>query len=157
MTTIGSSVASDVSAFDQSRSVAREGWVLLVGRLLLASLFLVAGWRMIGETSMFRSYMANYGVPAPGVLLPIAMVIQIGAGLMLACGIWTRWAALVLLCYTLLLMLIFHAFWTVDAKQFQSQLNLFLFHLVTIGGLLYVFVFGPGGLSVERALLRPNP
>ena len=65
-----------------------------------------------------------------------------------------------LLGYTAVLALIFHAFWAVDPKQFQAQLNLFLFHAETIGGLLYIAAYGAGvyaGCVRERTLAPVLP
>ncbi len=128
--------------------LASKGWLSLGGRLLLASIFIVAGFRKIADADAFTAYMTSYGVPA--LLLPLATALELGAGLLLTLGAWTRWAALTLLGYTVILALIFHAFWAVDPKQFQAQLNLFLFHAETIGGLLYIAAYGAGALSIDR-------
>jgi putative oxidoreductase len=127
---------------------ASEGWLSLGGRVMLASIFVVAGSRKIADTGGFTDYMTSYGVP--GLLLPLATALELGGGTLLALGALTRWAALALLGYTAVLALIFHAFWAVDPKQFQAQLNLFLFHAETIGGLLYIAAYGAGALSIDR-------
>ncbi len=131
-----------------------EDWLLLGGRILLASIFVIAGLRKLGDYGMFAGYTAHFGVPAPALLLPLATALEIGGGLLLAIGLWTRWAALALALYTLLLAFIFHAFWAVDPKQLGAQLNLFLFHLETIGGMLYVLAHGAGAHSLDRAMSR---
>jgi putative oxidoreductase len=129
-----------------------DGWLPLAGRLLLASIFLVAGLRKLGDYAMFGTYMTSYGVPAPALLLPLATALEIGGSILLALGLQSRWVALALSCYTLVLALVFHAFWAVDAKQYQAQLNLFLFHLETIGGMLLVVAHGAGAMSIDRFL-----
>lgn len=125
-------------------------WVPLAGRLLLASIFVVSGCRKIGDMSGVAAYMASNGVPAPGLLLVPATAFELGAGLLLAVGLWTRPTAVALLVWTGVLALIFHPFWAVDAKLFSLQLNLFLFHLETAGGLLYVVAHGAGRFSVDH-------
>src|SRR5580700_8222430 len=69
---------------------ASEGWLSLGGRVMLASIFVVAGSRKIADTGGFTAYMTSYGVPA--LLLPLATALELGGGMLLALGAWTRWA-----------------------------------------------------------------
>jgi putative oxidoreductase len=145
-----------VSDFAVTGAVRRgaEDWLSLGGRILLASIFVVAGLRKLGDFATVTAYMASYGVPAPSLLLPLATALELVGGVLLALGVRARWAALALAGYTAVLTLIFHAFWTFDAKQLQAQLNLFLFHLETIGGLIYVLAYGAGAWSIDRLVER---
>ena len=137
------------AALWETRLEAVKPVLQLVGRVLLSAIFVVAGIRSISDFPMFSSYMAAFGVPWPKVLLPLAIILEIGAGLMLVLGIRAREASAVLLAYTVLVMFVFHAFWRAPEAQFQAQLNLFLFHLTTLGGLAYVAACGPGSLSLR--------
>ena len=128
-----------------------EPYLLLAGRLLLASIFIVSGIRKVFEFEAFIGYMEAFFVPIPRLLLPLAAVFEVVAGAMLALGIRTRLAAALLFAETLLLNSIFHNFWNYPPAQQQAQLNLFLFHMTTLGGFLYVFVHGGGPLSIDGA------
>jgi putative oxidoreductase len=125
-------------------------WLTLAGRLLLASIFIVSGLRKIGDMAGVAAYMANNGVPMPNLLLPPAIVLELGGGLLLAVGFLTRLSAFALLVWTCVLAVIFHPFWSADPKAYGLQLNLFLFHLETAGGLVYMIAFGSGRFSVDH-------
>ncbi|HLZ68257.1 MAG TPA: DoxX family protein [Aliidongia sp.] len=133
-----------------SLKAADATWVMLAGRLLLASIFVVSACRKIGDMASVAAYMASNGVPAPGLLLPPATAFELAGGLLLVAGLWARWTAVALLVWTGVLAVIFHPFWAVDAKQYGLQLNLFLFHLETAGGLLYIVAYGAGRFSVDH-------
>lgn len=126
------------------------GAVMLAGRLLLASIFIVSALRKLGAMDVIAQYMASHGVPMPHLLLPPATALEFASGALLALGLWTRASAIVLIVWTMVLAFIFHPFWSADAAHYGGQLNLFLFHLETVGGLLYVIVHGGGRFSVDH-------
>lgn len=125
-------------------------WLTFAGRLLLASIFIVSGLRKLGDLDGIVAYMASNGIPLPSLLVWPAIVVELGSGLLLLAGLWTRWIAIVLLIWTLVLAMVFHPFWSADPKAYGLQLNLFLFHLETAGGLLYIVAFGAGRLSLDH-------
>ena len=51
----------------------------------------------------------------------------------------------------LALALIFHPVWLVEGAQRRSEFNAFFGHLAMIGGMLYVYAFGAGAWSLDRA------
>ena len=55
--------------------------------------------------------MRSHGIPHPDILVWGAVLVELGGGLMLMAGFYTRWAALALFFYTMALALIFHAYW----------------------------------------------
>ncbi len=114
----------------------------LVGRILLGVMFLLAGLDKIGGFEGTQGYMQAMGVP--GMLLPLVILLEVGAGLALILGLWTRWAAILLAGFTLLANLIFH----LDFSQAMQQI-LFMKNLAIIGGLLYVFAHGAGAWSID--------
>lgn len=124
--------------------------VVLLGRILLASLFLVSGTLKIVGFAGTLGYMQAVGLPATTLLLVLTIVVEVGGGLALAFGWKTRWAALVLAGFVLIATFVFHQFWSVPPEQVQNQLNHFLKNIAIIGGLLCVFAVGPGRYSVER-------
>ena len=58
--------------------------------------------------------MASQGIPYPNILVWGAIVLELGGGLMLMAGIYTRYIALALCLYTMALAIIFHAYWTMS-------------------------------------------
>ena len=125
--------------------------MLLVGRALLAAIFLVAGVRKLLAVAGTTAYLTKLGFPAPEVLTWVAIVIEIGAGLMLLVGWRTRIAAWVLIVFVAVATAMAHRFWEFDAAQQVNQMNHFLKNLAIIGGLLFVASCGPGRMSLDRA------
>ncbi|GGG27747.1 DoxX family protein [Chelatococcus composti] len=115
---------------------------LLLARVLLAALFIPAGFNKIPGYAGTAQYMESAGVP--GILLPLVILVELGGGLLLLVGWQTRLAALALAGFTALSALLFHQFW-VDPAQ-----ALFFWKNVAItGGLLAVAAAGAGRFSVD--------
>lgn len=121
----------------------------LVGRLLLALLFLPAGISKIGGFAGTAGYIASKGLPMPSVAAALALVIEIVGGLALIVGFGTRWAALALALFTLVASVFFHNYWGVPAEQQMMQQLLFFKNVAVIGGLLTLAAWGAGAWSVD--------
>jgi len=115
----------------------------LTGRLLLAIAFVVSGYGKIGGYAGTQSYMEAAGVP--GMLLPLVIVLELGAGLAIMAGWQTRTMAILLAGFCLLTALIFHLDF---ADRMQSIL--FMKNLSMAGGFLVLVVFGPGALALDN-------
>jgi len=124
--------------------------VALVGRILLAVIFIKSGWGKIGGFEQTAGMMATKGLPFPEVLLVVTILVEIGAGLLLAIGYKARWAALAFAIWLIPVTLVFHKFWGIPADQVQMQSINFYKNVAILGGMLMVFAFGPGRYSVDR-------
>ncbi len=135
---------------------ALQSWAMLLGRFLLAFIFILSGYSKIGNFTDTAAYMGSKGLPMPEVLLVPSIIIELGGGLMLALGIKARWAALALLLWLIPVTLVFHNFWAVPADQVQNQMNHFLKNIAIMGSMLYVMGAGPGPYSLwkDRADVR---
>ena len=122
----------------------------LVGRILLALIFLFSGYEKIGAFSKVAAGMAAKGVPFAEGALVVTIIVEIAGGLMLILGWKARWAALALLLWLIPVTLLYHNFWAVDAAQYRSQFNHFMKNLCIMGGMLYIMAFGAGSLSIDR-------
>ena len=123
--------------------------VMLVGRILLALVFLVAGSRKLMAVAASAGYLGKLGFPMPEVMVWVAIAIELGAGILLVLGWKARWAAWLLALFTLIAAFAAHRFWEVDAAQYANQMNHFLKNLAIVGGLMFVAATGPGALSVD--------
>jgi len=121
----------------------------LAGRLLLAALFLPAGFSKLTGFEGTVGYIASVGMPMPTVAAAIALVLEIGAGLALIAGAGTRIAALALAFFTLLASFFFHAYWAVPAEQQMVQQLMFFKNIAVVGGLLTLAAWGPGQWSLD--------
>jgi putative oxidoreductase len=119
----------------------------LVGRLLLAALFLHEAWSKLTAYSAALGYMQAFGVP--GQLLPLAIAVELGCGLLILVGYQTRVAALVLAGFCLATAVLFHS-----KLGDRNQLLHFEKDLAIAGGLLVLFAHGAGAWSLDA--LRPG-
>jgi putative oxidoreductase len=116
----------------------------LVGRVLLALMFVLAGYSKIGGYAGTQQYMASAGVP--GVLLPLVIAVELLGGLMVVVGWKTRYAALALAIFTLAATLLFHTNWAQPMQQM-----IFMKNISVVGGFLVLFAAGAGRWSLDRA------
>jgi putative oxidoreductase len=116
--------------------------VLLVARCLMAGLFL---WSGIGQASGYDEtavFMLHAGVI--GHLLPIAIAIEVGGALLLIVGFKARFICLGLAGFCVVTALLFHANFADKVQMFH-----FLKNVAIAGGLLALYVAGPGRLSFD--------
>ena len=121
----------------------------LVGRLLLAFLFLPAGIAKIGGFAGTVGYIASKGLPLPSVGAAIAIFVEVVGGAALIAGFGTRWAALILAGFTLVATVIFHNFWGMPPEQVMVQQLMFFKNIAVVGGLFVLAAHGAGAFSVD--------
>jgi putative oxidoreductase len=122
----------------------------LVGRILLAVIFILSGFNKITGYDGTAAYMATK-LPMVGILLPLTILVELGGGILLAIGYKARWAALALAGFTILAALVFHNFWAVEAAQKMGQQINFMKNIAITGGMLVVFAFGAGRYSLDKS------
>ena len=130
-------------------SNALQNPVSLVGRILLAALFLPAG---IGKLTGFAGtvgYIASAGLPLPQVAAALALVVEIVGGIALIAGFGTRFAALALAVFTVVASVFFHNYWAVPAEQQMIQQLMFFKNIAVVGGLLTLAAWGAGSWSLD--------
>lgn len=125
--------------------------VALVARILLAVMFILSGFSKMTGFDGTVGYIASKGLPVPQLVAIGTIAVELGGGLMLAAGFKARWAALALAVFTLLAAIIFHNFWAADAAAKMGQQINFMKNISIVGGMLMVFAFGPGRLSVDKS------
>lgn len=120
-----------------------------VGRILLAIIFVFSGVGKVLGAEGYLAYIAASGLPFPMLALVVAIVLEIGGGLMLAFGYRTRLAAAVLAAFSVVTAFAFHS-----AIGDQNQLIHLLKNIAMAGGLLQVVAFGAGAWSLDAAAGR---
>jgi len=123
----------------------------LLGRILIAALFLRSGFGKITGFSAVAAGMTNKGLPFAEVLLMSAIVFEIAGSLALVLGWKARWGALLLILFTIPATLIYHDFWNMEGGEYRRQFSHFMKNLAIIGGLLVVMGVGSGPLSLEKS------
>lgn len=133
---------------------AASGLVALAGRILLALIFVLAGYKQIWTTTAMVTIMASHGIPLPDILAYGAIVLELIGGLMLMAGLYARWVAGAFCLYTLALALIFHAYWAPPPAAARVEHGFFFGHLSMMGGMLMIVALGAGSWSLDALRRR---
>ncbi|MDY6451284.1 DoxX family protein [Acinetobacter faecalis] len=114
--------------------------VSTIARVLVAYIFIVAGYGKISDYAATAGYMEAMGVPS--ALLPLTILVELGGGLALLLGFQTRFAAFGLAVFSLITAFIFHG-GAEDAINLMKNLSI-------AGGLFFVMLHGAGKLSIDH-------
>jgi len=117
-------------------------YAMPAGRVLMALIFIMAGFGKFADPASAQGYMAAFDVPT--ILLWPAAILELVGGIMILIGYQTRIIAILLAGFSLLSALIFHT-------NFADQVEMIMFmkNLAITGGLLFLVAQGPGALSVD--------
>ncbi|MEG2632112.1 MAG: DoxX family protein [Comamonas sp.] len=119
----------------------------LLGRIGLSLLFIISGWGKISGYAGTQQYMEAMGVP--GALLPLVILLELGGGLAIAAGLFSRWVALALAGFSVVTALVFHANFgdTMQAINFWKNIGM-------AGGFLLLAAQGAGAFSIDALISR---
>jgi putative oxidoreductase len=133
-------------------AVAWQDQLLLVARVMAGWIFLQSGFGKVMDPATFAARLVPRGVPEwLGLIAPFVEFI---GGIMLVLGIGARYGALLLIAFTIAATYTSHLFWTFPEAQRGQQSTQFWKNVSMIGGLLALFVTGPGRFSLDRWLRR---
>ncbi|MET3906257.1 putative oxidoreductase [Bradyrhizobium sp. S3.3.6] len=134
-------------------ATAGAGALLLIGRILLAWVFVGSAYGAIADFSGSVGYFRSLNLPAPELftIVNITLEVVISAGLIL--GIRTRYCAVLMFVFVLMATAIAHRYWEYPAGGQQiNQYNNFLKNISIMGGAMLIFVTGAGRFSFDRVL-----
>ena len=116
----------------------------LVGRILIAVIFLVSGFSKLTAPGATIGYIGSLGLPAPFVGYLGSMALELVGSVLLIVGYRTRLVAALLAVYSIITALIFH-----HALGDQNQMFHFLKNVAMAGGLIQVVAHGAGAFSFD--------
>ncbi len=119
-----------------------SGLFALIGRIMLALIFIISGAMKLTDLPGTGAYMAGVGLPAE-LALPAA-ILEIVGGLMIVFGIFTRLTALVFAAFCLLTALLFHRE-TADPIQAAMAFK----NIAIAGGFLCLFAYDQKSWSFD--------
>ena len=119
-----------------------DKWLNLVGRILLAMIFIVAGFGKITGYAGTAAYMASKGVP--GALLPLVIALELGGGIAIVLGFQTRIVALAFAAFCIVSAAIFHF-----EPGNQGQMINFMKNFAMAGGFLVLAQVGAPWMSID--------
>ena len=114
----------------------------LLGRIGLALIFIISGWGKITGYAGAEQYMSAMGVSP--TLLPLVILLELGGGLAIAAGLFTRWIAIAFALFSVATAVVFHANFG-DAMQ---AIN-FWKNIAIAGGFLSLAAQGAGAWSLD--------
>ena len=119
-----------------------QNFVELLGRILLAALFLIAGLGKIGGYAATQGYMESMGLP--GALLPLVIALEVGGALAIIAGWRTRLVAFLLAGFSIVSALVFHR-----ALGDQVQFVMIMKNFSIAGAFLVLVARGAGDWSLD--------
>jgi putative oxidoreductase len=124
-----------------------------MGRVLISSLFLLAGVHKLQHWDQTAQYMAGHGLSMVGPLLAASVALEIGAGFGLLIGFHTRVMSLMLFVFTMIVNFTLHDFWALTgaaAAAAPAEMQLFAKNVAVAGGLLVMVGLGGGAWSYDQ-------
>jgi putative oxidoreductase len=122
---------------------------ILAARLLLATLFLIFGWRKLRDYSGTVSQMVQEGVLTPILATVVSIFMELPLAFAVAVGVFTRPSAVLLGLYAVGTAFIGHRYWTVKGADYVDSLEGFYKDLSVVGGFLLLSLTGPGKYSID--------
>jgi putative oxidoreductase len=123
--------------------------LIVVGRVLLALMFILSGFGKLTHLEGTAGYIASGGLPFASLLAVVVGALELLGGIAIAIGFQARWAALALGLFTLAASVLFHKYWAVPAEQAMVTQLLFMKNLSVAGGMFIVAALGAGPVSVD--------
>jgi putative oxidoreductase len=120
----------------------------LAGRILICFIFVMSGFNKLGGAEGTIGYIASKGVPLPSIAYALAVIVELGGGLLILAGFMTQWAALALAVFCLFTGFVFHGFGDMN-NSIHTMKNIGL-----AGGFLFVAAHGAGVWSLDALLAR---
>src|SRR5215467_754435 len=124
-------------------------FLLLVGRVFLAWLFLASGYGKLGSIPGTTAYFTNLGMTPAELWAWFAGIVEVILGVALILGFGTRYAAIASFVWVLVATAIAHRYWTYPAAQQAAQYINWLKNIAIMGGTVYAFVAGAGRYSAD--------
>ena len=125
-------------------------YISLVGRLLLGLIFVMSGFHKVADPGGTQAYMQAMGITWATTLFYLsAIAIELVGGFSLLLGLWSRSGAALLVLFMLPTTVIFH----LNFGDTNQTIH-FMKNLAMIGGLLYIYAYGPGNLSMDAGARR---
>jgi putative oxidoreductase len=131
--------------------------LILAARLLLATLFLIFGWRKLRDFSGTASQMVQLGVPMPVLAAGVATFMELPVAFAVAVGAFTRLSALLMFFYTLGTALVGHRYWTMTGADRVDSMDGFYKNFSIMGGFLLLHITGAGKYSIDVLGSMPAP
>jgi putative oxidoreductase len=127
--------------------------LLFLGRLSFAALFIPDGLGKIENFSGFAAGLGARGLPFPDIFAALAITAETLGPVLLVLGVQVRIGVLLLIGFCVVATALSHRYWELaDLAARRAQVLSFYKNLALCGGLLFLWVSGPGNWSLDRRL-----
>ena len=123
--------------------------LILAARLLLATLFLIFGWRKLRDYSGTVNQLMQLGVAMPTLGAAVATFMELPVAFAVLVGAFTRPSALLMFLYTLGTARFGHRYWTMTGSERIDNMDGFYKNLGIMGGFLLLYMTGAGKYSID--------
>lgn len=128
-----------------------QGFVSLVGRLLLVTIFLAAGaTNHIQNFAGITQAIKAKGIPMPEVAHVLAIACMLLGGVSVLVGFKARFGATLLLVFLGIATYYFHDFWHLEGKEAEQQMIHFMKNVAMMGAMVFIIANGAGAWSLDR-------
>jgi putative oxidoreductase len=144
-----STTTANTFATSAPASVSQDT-LALIGRVLIALLFVPAGFGKIAGFAGVVGYIGAVGLPLPQLGAVIAIAVELGLGLLLLVGYKTRIVSIILAVFTVATAVFFHNYWAMPADKAYINQLMFFKNIAIAGGLLAIAALGAGRFSIDK-------
>jgi putative oxidoreductase len=132
--------------------VAGGRGVWLIGRLIIGGLFLMSGSEKLMSLDQFAASLVAHGIPdtVAAVLAPVAAITETLDGLLIAIGLFTNGAALVMIAFVIAAAFTAHRFWEYQGEMASLQQAHFMKNMMIAAAFCLLYVTGGGPCSLDR-------
>jgi putative oxidoreductase len=137
-------MASNATVAGTSGTIAGNGALVLVSRVLISILFISAGFAKLTAIGATAGWFGSIGLPAPTVVAVVVGLLEFLGGLAILVGFKTRIAAVALGVFTLAATAVAHL-------DFSDQIQVLMLekNLAIVGGFILLAIYGAGSLSID--------
>jgi len=131
-------------------SYGKDDWLLLLGRILMTTVFCQSLQHHLPDYPAWIGFLTHQGVPYPeigGVLADTTIFISV---VLLLTGWYPKLLVLLLTIFILFASGFGHQFWNLSGDARAAQYANFTKNFSLIGGLVFYWVAGPGRLVLRR-------
>lgn len=134
-----------------------QNTLTLLARIFFSVIFILSAVNKITAFDSTVAYMESAGVTFyPNILAIIATVFELGGGVLILLGWFTRLGGLMIFIFTAGVTFGIHHFWNYPPAAAQVQMIHFLKNFAMMGGALYIISFGAGQFSLDGLFKRKS-
>ena len=126
-----------------------ENTATMLGRILMSLLFIMGGWGKLMGPAATQAMFSKQDLPMVEAAWLVAVVVELGGGLAILFGLFTRPVALICAIWCVATALIAHTNFTDRIQEINFSKNMGM-----TGGFLYIATFGAGAWSLDAWRLR---